>query len=108
MERQLNMPERLIILNALPKENDFLTLKIIRDLKNDLGATEDEIKEYELQNHGGVISWNNTADKKKQFTIGEKAEDIIKESLLKFNKEKKLTEQMMGVYEMFCNPKGDE
>jgi hypothetical protein len=43
---KLNLGERLNTLQLLPKEGDFVTLKIIRDTQNKLAVTEEEIKEF--------------------------------------------------------------
>jgi hypothetical protein len=103
---ELSVPERLVILSILPKEGSFATLRILQNLKVSLSFTEEEIKEW------GIISdaekqqtrWSlnaGTAD----IPIGEKAMDMIVEALKNLDREKKLTEQLMGVYEKFIPDK---
>ena len=98
---KLNVYERLILLNVLPKEGDFTTLKIIRALRETLSFSEAEHKALEFKQEEQNIQWKQEADKPKDVTFGEKATDIIVEVLKKLNTDKKLTEQHYGLYEKF-------
>ena len=100
---ELNVLERITVLGILPAEGSFATLKIVRDLKGALSFSEDELKDLELKEitETGQITWKQEVDKPKEVEIGEKATDIIVEALEKLDKEKKLTEQYMTVYEKF-------
>jgi len=97
----LNTFDRLILLNVLPKEGDITTLKIIRKLKDDLSFSEEEHTALQFKNEDGNIMWKEEADIKKEIEIGEKATDIIAEALKKLNKERKLTEAHIPVFEKF-------
>ncbi|MDD5510903.1 MAG: hypothetical protein PHI12_08835 [Dehalococcoidales bacterium] len=100
---QLGVFDRLILLNILPKEGDFTTLKIIRKLREDLSFTEDEHKALNFVQEEGNIKWQTEADIPKEILIGEKATDIIVEVLKKLDKDKKLTDQHVSVYEKFVS-----
>jgi len=97
----LSVFDRLILLNILPKEGDITTLKIIRTLKDNLSFSEDEHKSLEFKHEGDQIAWQQGADIPKEIEIGEKATDIIIESLKSLNKAKKLTEAHLPLYEKF-------
>lgn len=101
MKYEFDVMERLIILNILPKENNFTTLKIIRDLKDKLGFSEEEHKLFEIKLSDQGFQWNKKGKEKKSFEIGEKAQDLIKESLEDLDTKKKLTEEMMGLFQLF-------
>lgn len=101
MNYELTIKDRLIILSVLPTENDILTLKICRDLKDKLGITEQEFKDIELKVDNGNYTWNTAKDVSKCFEIGEKANDIIVDSFKKLNKQKKITFEMMDTFEIF-------
>lgn len=113
---ELSVFERLILLNVLPHEGDFTTLKIIRKLRENLSFTEDEHKSLQFKNSGdtykdddgedhvvpqGQIVWNKKADIPKDIPIGEKATDIIVGVLKQLDKDKKLQDQHFAVYEKF-------
>ena len=99
---ELGVFERLILLNILPREGDFTTLKIVRKMREGLSFTEEEHKALEFkQEDEGRIRWKQEADKLKEISIGEKATDIIVEVLKKLNDTKKLQDQHYSLYEKF-------
>jgi hypothetical protein len=98
---KLNLLERILILGILPKETNFVTLRIIKDLEKSLSFTEEEIKEYNIRQEGQNINWNIEGNVEKEIQIGEKATDIIVESLKKLNEQNKLTMQFFSTYDKF-------
>jgi len=98
---KLNLIERITLLQILPKEGNFVTLRIVRDLKTALSMTEKEFKEFGIKQEGANTSWNEKGNEEREIMIGEKATDIIVESLKALDKEKKLTDQHFTVYEKF-------
>ena len=98
---KLNVFERFITLGILPKEGNFVTLKIVQNLKMALAPSQEEIDEFEIKQDGVNTSWNLKGNEDREIEIGEKATDIIIESLKSLDKEKKLTEQHFTLYEKF-------
>ena len=98
---QLGVFDRLILLNILPKEGDFTTLKIVRKLREDLSFTEAEHKALQFVQEEGNVKWQSEADIPTEIAIGEKAMGIIKDVLKKLDKDKKLSEQHYNIYEKF-------
>ena len=98
---ELGVFDRLILLNILPKEGDFTSLKIVRKLREDLSFTEAEHKALQFDQNEGNIKWQSEADIPKDITIGEKATDIIVDVLKKLDKDKRLSEQHLSVYSKF-------
>jgi len=100
---QLGILERLVLLSVLPKEGDFMTLKVLRNLREDLSFSEAEHKELQFSRNAetGNIEWQKSGDKVKDITIGEKATDIVKAVLKKLDEEKKLSDDLYTVYEKF-------
>lgn len=97
----LKVLERVTLLSILPEQGDFVTLKILRKLRESLTFEEYEFSQLKIQQSDNQIKWDPTCDNGKEITIGEKATDIIVECLKKLNKEQKLTPQHLGLYEMF-------
>ena len=98
---KLNVMERLTLLQILPKEGNFATLKITRELISNLGLSEADYKEFEINQKDGLITWNEKGGEDRAIVIGEKATDIIIESLKKLDEEKKLEDRHFSLYEKF-------
>jgi hypothetical protein len=101
---KLSVIERILVQGMLPKETNFVTLKIIRELEGALGFSEEEVKQLKFVTEGQTIKWDTEADKnigEIEVKIGEKAADVISESLKNLDKENKLTANMVTLYEKF-------
>ncbi len=102
-----NAKERLVLLGTIPSEGDFTTLKIVRKLREDLSFSEDEHKKLNLVTENGLVTWDNSKDEPKEVELGEKAKDIIVNSLKKLNDSKKLTESHFDLYVRFIENKDE-
>ena len=96
---KLNILNRLMLLSILPKEGNFVTLKITRDLQNELAFNEEEIKECTIEQTDKGCFWQKEIDKDVEF--GEKATEIVKEKLLELDKNRKLSMDMLSLAEKF-------
>lgn len=87
---KLHVAERIELLKLLmpPKEADYLTFKIIIDLKSALSFTEKELKLFQIIEKENSISWKSS--KEVEIKIGEKGKEIIVEALKKADSVKKL------------------
>ena len=101
----LTVRERIILLSVLPAQGDFTTLKIVRKLREDLSFNEEEHKALQFKTVEGGMQWIQQAEKDADINVGEKATDVVKETLKKLNDEKKLTMDHMGLYEKFMDTK---
>jgi len=102
---KLTIPERITLLQVLPKEGNFVTLKVLRKLKGLLGFSEEDYKKFNIKQTGDRISWNKQGGQEVEIEIGEKAAEIIKEALLGLDGEKKLKPEHFSVYEKFVQEK---
>ncbi len=106
MKRKLNIGERLVLLELLPREGNFVTLKIVRDLQSALSFTEKELKELGIIFEGNNIKWNPAKSKEtKEIEIGEKAEELFLDALKKLDENQKLTSNHFALYEKFVEGK---
>lgn len=96
---KLNVLERLNLLDILPKQGDYTTLKIVRKLRETLSFSEEEHKKYQFRQEEGRLFWEN--DDEKDVHIGEMAMDMIQKALKKLDEDKKLTEEQFTLYEKF-------
>jgi len=127
---KLDVFERIMLMNILPQQGDFVTLKLVRKLRESLSFNEKEIKQIDFKSHWRCSTCNKTEmstlpikcedcgvymQPAGQVTWDEeKAKDVIKEihmgramhglcasTLEKLSDEQKLTEQHMSLYEKF-------
>ena len=97
---KLPVSDRLILLGVLPKEGDFTTLKILRQMKDDLSFSEEEHKILKIRQEGEMMFWEEGLEDK-EINFGEKATDIIVDAFKKLNDQKKLRIEHMELYEKF-------
>lgn len=97
----LNTKERLILVATLPKEGDFTTLKIVRQLREDLSFSEDEHARLHFVNTPEGVQWQQGGDQPREFAIGAKAKEIIVAALQQLNDAKRLTADHLSLYEKF-------
>ena len=95
----LNIPERIALFGILPEKENFVTMKIVKDLRSNLLLSEEDIKEAEVTLEGEQMFWKKMIEKDVQ--IGEKATDIIVTALKKLDSEKALEDRHMALWEKF-------
>jgi len=105
MEKKLTVGERLIILQILPKEGNFTTLRLTRDLGNKVGISADEFEEFEIKQEENLIKWNDKGSIEKSIDFKNKEIEIISAELKNLDKEKKLEFRHFSIFEKFI---GDE
>lgn len=101
MKFKLILAERINLMEILPAEGSFLTLRVLRELKLNLGVKDEEFKLFEIVQKDNQITWNDKANKEIEFELGEKAVDIIIEQLEKLDKNKKLEDKHFSLFEKF-------
>lgn len=98
---ELTVLERLVLLSILPKEGNFTTIKLLRQLRENLSFDEEEHKKLQFIQDGGQVQWDEKANLTKHVQIGEKQCDLIHDALKKLDDEKKLTDNHFSLYEKF-------
>jgi len=102
---KLDVRERLILLSILPAEGNFITLKVVRKLKEDLSFSEEEIKQYKFVQKEDQVTWDDKVEQSKLVTIGTQGKIIIQDALKKLDEDKKLREEHYTIYEKFVENK---
>lgn len=106
---KLTLSERFAVLKILPSEVNFVTLKIVRDLQDNLALTEKETKDWEVRSthlpDGRITTqWNEKGKESLvDIKIGEKATDVVVDALEKLDKTNKLTNEHFTIYEKFID-----
>lgn len=102
MDKKLTCGERLIVLNIMPKEGNFVTLRMIRTLVDKLGLTAEEIVDFGIVETNGQVRWGPMGSVEKEFEFAQAEVDLIKKQLKKMDDDGKLTNDTFSVYEKFC------
>ena len=127
---ELNVLERLTLLEVLPREGDFVTLKLVRKLREALSFNEKEIAVIDFKNHwrcpkcnkvelsaqiikcqecgiqmkpAGQVTWDEKKAVKvvKDVHMGDTMLALCASTLKKLSDEQKLTDQHFSLYEKF-------
>ena len=133
---KLTIMERITLLEILPKEGDFTTLKLVRKLRESLSLSEQEIEQIGLLNywqcpkcHKGdsskimpkcpdcdsfmiptnQVTWDDVkaGDLIKDVHLGNTMMTLCVDTLKKIDTEKKLTQRHYSLYEKFIETKED-
>jgi hypothetical protein len=96
---KLNVLERITLMSLLPVEGNYITYKILTDLKLQLSFSEAELKEYEIIISENKATWGKSGDK--EIKIGERAKEIIVNLLKKIDENNKLNANNISLYEKF-------
>jgi len=62
---KLNTAQRLVLLDVLPKEGNYTTLKIVRKLKESLSFSEEEHKRLKFVQDGDGVRWDEKGEELK-------------------------------------------
>jgi hypothetical protein len=105
---KLEVHERLAILNILPKEGDYASLKTIRRAREMMSFTPEERTTYEFvekptADGRTITTWNSVsaAENIKDVPVDEYTTNIIRDALQAMSKKHKLTDEYYSLYEKF-------
>ena len=98
---KLSISERIVLMDMLPKEGNITQVRILTDLRAQLGFTEQEHQQYGIRVNDGSVTWMPGKDDNKDVPIGDVARDIIRERLTAMDAAKKLTEQHITLWGKF-------
>ena len=97
--------ERLILLGMMPKEGNIITLKLVRDLKDEIGFSDEELVALDLKqaDEGRRTVWNVEAAERleKDIDFGIKGAELIIETLKRLDSESALAMDSMSLWEKF-------
>lgn len=97
---KLSVFERLVTQALLPKEGNFLNMKLVRKAKEALSFTEEETKLANFRQQDGQTMWDNGVPEK-EIELGEVVTSLIVAELKRLNDSNKLTDEHLSVYEKF-------
>ncbi len=100
-KKKLDVLERLMLLQVLPKEGNYSNLKALRVVREALSFTEAENKALAFREEAGMLRWNPLGTKDKEIFFGEIIEGLIVKALKALNDQEKLTVDQFSLYEKF-------
>jgi hypothetical protein len=107
---QLTVIERFRLLGILPTQGDFATLKIVRKLRETLSLSEEENERFGMQrievDGQPAFKWDDKVPQEAEIEISAMGRNIIVSKLAELSSSKKLTEDLLTVYEKFVEADG--
>jgi hypothetical protein len=93
----------LVLLSILPKEGNFMTLRLIRKARENSSFSDAENKKLAFVQDGDQIRWNETEARQivKDIELGDTVTNIVIEALKKLDKDGKLRDDHFSLYEKF-------
>lgn len=102
MKTGLNVAERLTLMGILPKEGNFVTLRMIRTLADKVGISAKEMVDFEVKEADGRVQWNEKGTAPTELEFLDAEVDLIKKELKRLDSENKLNQNSVALYEKFC------
>ena len=101
----LTVSERLGLLSILPAEGNYSTMRILHDLRSELGFTEDELKAAGIREEGGRTVWKQNGAAPADVQVGEAARNLIVSALKAADDGCRLSNLTVPLFERFVvNP----
>lgn len=97
----LTVKERLLLLNILPSESGYITLKVIRAQQDLLSFSDEELQRLGVKREGDMYTWDEGVDEPVDIEISESARDIIKQALRQLDSGGQLKMEFLPLYEHF-------
>ena len=97
----LNVKQRLLLMNILPDNGNYDTLKIVRKQQDLLGISDEEHSRLKIKREGDLIKWDESKDEPVEIEIGEVAGHIIKRELIRLDNDGQLQMEFLPLYEHF-------
>lgn len=100
---QLNIAERVQLIAILPNVGNYATLKIVRELREELSFTEKDHEDFGItySADGKTVSWNK--DGLKDFEFGKVSTKVIVDKLKELDSKEALTQDLYPLYEKFVS-----
>lgn len=100
---ELTFGERISLLELLPPEGTIVTVRLVRELREKLTASEKELKELNvvIDSTKGTLRWDADMERKRRFSFSGYSLKLIVERLQKLEKDEKLTERHLPLWDKF-------
>ncbi len=97
----LNVKQRLLLLNILPDESNYIELKVIREQQERLSFSDEELQRLKVKRQGDIYTWDESLDEPVEIEINESARGIIKIAFRQLDQQGQLKVEFLPLYEHF-------
>lgn len=104
----LNLSERFLLIQLLPKKGHELTLLIAQDFEDKLRPTELERKQWKITQEGQEIKWDPETDTEVEFDISTPTFSVITNLLQKREEKEELLRTELTLFKKFVTSKAVE
>ena len=96
----LTIGERIHLLqNIPPAEGRFSAIRLVRKFREELSISPGEMERVEFREEDGMVRWNPALDTGKEIETGEFIDKLILKTLGQMEKNDKLKEEFIKLYE---------
>jgi len=98
-----NVMERILLVNGLlPAQGSFANLMLLNKAREELSFDEKENEALAFHQEGEMVRWNEVPGiPDKEVEIGKVVSAIIKKALVELDKEEKLSNDHVSLYQRF-------
>ena len=107
---KLTVLQRFKLLNILPAEGNFSTLRIVRELREALSFTEEEHAAFGMEDdrEQGVTRWDPSLARDREYNFAARARKVIADALGVMDQQGRLTMDLMDLAELFLDAPADD
>lgn len=98
---KLDIIQRILIFSVLPKEGTLLTMKTLKQLKDKVIFSEEEIKKFNLRIEDNKYLWDLDKNEPVDIEITEEESKLVVEGIKDLDKQGKITEDFLELCELF-------
>jgi hypothetical protein len=99
---KLTFQERINLGAILPTEGSWITISTVRELQDVIRPSDEDLKEVDgVVSPDGMIRYNISKDKEKDFEVSDMQAKITKDALVKLEKAEKLQLALIPLYNKF-------
>ena len=98
VEKALTIKDRFALIGILPKQNDIITMVMIRDIEIRMTMTQDEKNKHKFRkSENGGWEWE-LPKKRRTFTFSNAEMELIRTQITELDKQKKISADLLD----FC------
>lgn len=102
---KLNIADRINLINIFPAESGMVQQILVKDIAKKVEFTQDEIKEVNLVQKDGMITWTPEKAKDKEVEFTEMELNFLRECVDTLDKNKKISQQLIDLCLLIKNEK---